>query len=255
MDGKIAKSIQVGSATAFAKWSPDGRYVLTGGTDKTLRIWDYKTGTIKKQVHVNGPLLDAAWRDDKFFASADETGAVSFWKLGQDRPTRQWTHAQVEELCWGGSDQADKRLLATRGGTTVFVWSPDADAAMQSLSGHSDDVTSFCWSSRAVDSSPCLATTSADGSTRVWNINKNTSVALKQHAEAATAVSFTPDGGLLATVSKDSNCFIYQVDSLSNPRVSVKYSGKGAAVQWSSDGKRLACLAGPDSLYLAAFEV
>ena len=67
-------------ATVFAN---EGRWVLTGGHDGTIRVWDANTGEFLQQLGSHGSWvwdLDVS-PDGRFLASAGHDGVVSIWNL------------------------------------------------------------------------------------------------------------------------------------------------------------------------------
>lgn len=72
-------------------YSPDGRWVASGGRDSTTRIWDVATG---KEKHVfasnSGQIYDVAFnRDGSRVLARDGNGNISLWKTVEG--TRVWT--------------------------------------------------------------------------------------------------------------------------------------------------------------------
>ena len=65
-------------------WSPDGKYIASGGDDLTVRIWAATTGQtmLIYRGHSNY-LLQVAWSPDgKQIASSSQDGAVELWQPG-----------------------------------------------------------------------------------------------------------------------------------------------------------------------------
>jgi len=64
-----------------AAFSHDGDLVVTGGQDKTVRVWNAGTGTQLALVGAhNGRVMDVAFSpDDRHIASACWDGGVRLW--------------------------------------------------------------------------------------------------------------------------------------------------------------------------------
>ncbi|KAG1793189.1 uncharacterized protein HD556DRAFT_525147 [Suillus plorans] len=60
---------------------PDKRRMVTGSADKTLCLWDLKTGVVLKKMegHHNGVTRLAVSRDGQLIASGDKSGEVIIW--------------------------------------------------------------------------------------------------------------------------------------------------------------------------------
>ena len=105
-----------------AVFSPDGRYVVTGSEDKTVRRWDAATGAQLRQfVGHTGPVIQVAVSPDGRFllsASADQTA-------------RLWDAASGEELC---------KLISFRDGTWAVV-----DSAGRFDASNAGDVAGLHW--------------------------------------------------------------------------------------------------------------
>jgi len=148
-------------------FNPRGHTLATSGFDG-IRLWDTRTG---KQIarlsgRGGGSTGIAFSRDGHTLATAD-FGGIGLW----DTRTRKQTGRLIQRA--GG------------GPAPTLALSPDGDVAF-STDGHT------------------LATSSPDGTARVWDIRTRKPLArLTGHGNSVTDVAFSPDAHTLATISID----------------------------------------------------
>lgn len=78
---------------AHVQFSPDGRYIVSGSFDKSIKLWDGYTGEFMYTFrgHV-GPVYQIAWSaDSRFLVSASKDSTLKLWdiktrKLMKDLP-------------------------------------------------------------------------------------------------------------------------------------------------------------------------
>ena len=90
-----------------------------------------------------------------------------------------------------------------------------------------------------------LAAASFDGKTSLWRVVKDSLVTmelvhvLEGHEHEVKSVSFSPDGELLATCSRDKSIFIFDVKTGETVSVLQGHTQDVKCVKFSSDGERL----------------
>jgi WD40 repeat protein len=109
---------------------------------------------------------------------------------------------------------------------------------LQELVGHTQSVLAIAFAPDGLT----LASSSSDGSVRIWDTKTGKSLrTLQGHKKSVLAIAFAPDGQRLASVSDDNTVRIWELRSESAASKVIK--GHAAAVQavsFSPDGKLLA---------------
>ena len=104
LDGKLLKTL-TGHAAAVVcvAASPDGKVLVSGGADSTIRVWDPSTGELKRTIANHGDRVNAvAWSPDgKYLASGSRDRTMRVWQPEIGRLVRIVKHdAEVLDVAW-----------------------------------------------------------------------------------------------------------------------------------------------------------
>jgi WD40 repeat protein len=187
-------------AVAF---SPDGKYVLTGSFDKTVRLWDAATGKEIKNFdgpagHQNLVLSVAFSPDGRMLASGGSDNTAKLWDTPLSTPVRELVHADAVNT-FALSPDGTKMAAAGRDGT-VMVWNAGNGHHLFNLTGHTGPVMGVAFSANG----ELLATGGSDKTVRFWNgVNGQAMEILGTHAAAVNAVRFNPSNNALNSAAQD----------------------------------------------------
>ncbi len=125
--GKVKAEIQ---GNVFGgRLTGDGKWLITGREEKTVRIWDVETG---KQVRAftgfREPVRDCfVSRDRRFLVTYDESGTARRWEVATGKELRAVKVRSQSDCRWGAINlkvraDGDARLLVTWAPSRLTVW-------------------------------------------------------------------------------------------------------------------------------------
>ncbi len=237
-----------------AVFSPDGRFVLSGSSDKTLKLWDVATGKeLRSFSGHDGPVESVAFSPDgKRLLSGGWDSAFKLWELATGEELRSFGgHTdQMESVAFS----PDGRLALTGSGDkTLKLWDTATGKMLRSFSGHESIVTSVAFSpdGRFALSGSCGAKGEngfcSKGMMKLWEVAAGKEVrSFSGHTRDIVSVAFSPDGKSALSGSLDYTLKLWEVATGSELRT---FSGHALGVNsgaFSPDG-RFALSAGDDA--------
>jgi len=221
-----------------------GVVTLTGGDDKTLRMWDLAEGKalLEMQGH-EGPITACSFEPlSNLAATASLDGTVRVWDLELGKCAQVLKgHEGPVYACAFGSDES--QLVTGGADQVVRLWDIHSAEPLLVLEGHSDRITAV-----AMNDDCNLAISGSDDKTvRVWNIETGERRELYGHAAGVTCVATTRDGNRVISSSDDKTVRVWDLDSgegkvltgHSAPVTSVAITPDGCSVISGSEDKTL----------------
>jgi WD40 repeat protein len=195
-------------------FNPDGRYLVTGRQDRTVQVWDARTGkpvgTLgTHEREIRGLVFS---RVGGHLASASGDGKVKLWdaaRLDVKQEARHTLSGRVPGACMNMAFSPDGRHLATGGSeNTVKIWDVSSGEELQTLQGHSGDVYTVAFSPNG----GWLATAGDDTTIRIWDVASwKLRHTLRGHTGIVGSVTFSRDGRRLFSGSRDHTVKVWDV--------------------------------------------
>lgn len=219
-------------------WSPDGRKVVTAGSDGCLRLWDAEAG---KQIRAfyghTGWIADLAWKPDgQMIASCSSDQSIRLWDIDSGLCVKALTghRLAVASIAWSADGQ---QLASSSDDGTARLWNPETGECVKVLSGHRGAVMSVMWSPDGTS----LATGGEDNTARIWNAGTGECVhTLNGHTNWVADVAWSPDGHVLATASTDKSLRLWNPVKGQCVRELTGHQNAVKSVAWSPDSQALA---------------
>ena len=220
-----------GAEVMAASFLPGGRRIISGGDDKTLRIWDAATGRQESVWTQTGALSAVAVSSDgALVASGGDEGKVKLWDARTGRLVFVWNHGKsVGALAFL---PGQRRVLSAGDDTLIRVWDAETGLELAPWRGHEGGVRALAASAdgrrvvsggkdglvrlwdaatgRALAAFPghkgavfsvAISSTGlramsggADGTVRFWDVAAATSAVWKGAGSMVPAVALSPDG-------------------------------------------------------------
>jgi WD40 repeat protein len=181
-----------------AVFSPDGKLIVSGSHDRTVRIWDSETGRCLKTLfgHTQSISVVAFSPDGVLIASGDRWGhTLKIWNVqtGACIYSVEGHSGDIHDL----SFSPDGKLVVTAGDDKLIkIWDIKAKSLLRTLKGHSNGVFSIRFS----PDGETIVSGSWDKTVRIWKTTTGECIRiLKGHRATIESLAISPDGSKIAS--------------------------------------------------------
>jgi len=227
-----------------AAFSPDGKYIVTGSKDKTVRLWDAKTGQeVRRFVGHTDEVEEVSFSPDgKVIASASFDGTVRLWNI----QTGEAVHVLTSPI----HDDRDVIFLPDGRYLITATWTPpaqlwDIQTGMMvrsfAVSGRKD---SNIYGAALSPDGKYLLTGGKDSVIHVWKVQ--TGIELRQFLlpVAVRRLAFSKDGKYFLAGGGDNIIYLWDFNAGQILRTFVGHTNEIWSLMFSPDDKYILSASG-----------
>jgi WD40 repeat protein len=228
-----------GSYVHSVNFSCDGKTLVSGSDDKTIKLWNVETG---QKLHTlkghGGPVYSVNFSPDegKTLVSGSDDKNIKLWNVetGQEIRTLKGHGGTVYSVNFSPDG---KTLVSGSDDKTIKLWNVETGKEIRTLKGHEGPVYSVNFSRNG----KTLVSGSGDKTIKLWNVEKPEEIrTLKGHNSRVRSVNFSHDGKTLVSGSWDNTIKLWN-ESTGQEILTLKgHEGPVWSVNFSPDeGKTL----------------
>jgi WD40 repeat protein len=218
--------------------SPDGRYLLSGSLDTTMKLWEISTGREIRTFKGHPESVNAvAFSPDGQLALSGSGKAVRLWDIFTGRGIR--TFAGHPDTVKSASFSPDGRLVLVGCGRTVKLWDVSTGQDLKTYTGRKYrrpemySPVAFSSNGRHIASSGGW-----DFTIRLrYVFSRFGQGTLHGHSGLVTSLAFLPDSRLLLSGSMDRTVRLWDISTGEEMRIFKGHSGPVNCVAFSPDGQ------------------
>ncbi|EJD08073.1 WD40 repeat-like protein [Fomitiporia mediterranea MF3/22] len=223
-------------------FSPDGKHVVSGSDDWTIRIWDASSGEAIAgpfEGHTSSVRSVSFSPDGKHIVSGSYDKTIRIWDASSGEVVAGPFEGHTHSVTSVSFSPDGKRVVSGSGDKTICIWDASSgEAAAGPFEGHIHSVTSVGFSPDGKH----VVSGSGDSAIRILDASSGEVVAgpFEGHTSLVMSVSFSPDGKRIVSGSCDDTIRIW--DAASGKVVARPFEGHTdwvRSVGFSPDGKRV----------------
>ncbi|KAG9032408.1 hypothetical protein FRB95_001529 [Tulasnella sp. JGI-2019a] len=233
--------------------SPDGKMIVSGSDDNTLRLWDAKTGAAIGQVmdgHTSSINCVAVSPDSNTIVSGSRDCTLRLWHGKTGAAVGQTMEGHTGWVKCVAVSPDGTTIVSGSSDTTLRLWDTKTGKAIgQVLKGHTSSVKCVAIS----PDSKTIISGSDDTTLRLWDAKTGEGIGqvMEGHASSVNCVAVSPDGMIIASGSRDETLRLWDaMTGVAIHNVMKGHTGEIGCVAISPDSTTIVSGSGDKTLQL-----
>jgi len=227
------------SQVRSVNYNRDGKVLVSGGCDGTIRVWDAING--------GDPImsLNATESTDCVYSAEYSPHGTRIVSGADDKSIKMWnaldgsliyTIQLDNKVRSVGFNNISSRIVSSSG-NVVQIWDATLGSSIMNLTGHTEFITAVKYSPDGT----LIASGSNDNTIKIWDAINGGSAKLNLvgHTNTVSSVAFSPDGKRLASTSWDGAVKIWNPISGKLIMSLLGHLGEVWSVAFSPDGNNI----------------
>ncbi|KAI0041923.1 WD40 repeat-like protein [Auriscalpium vulgare] len=203
------------SSISSALFSPDGKCIVSGSKDETVRIWDAETGQpvgTPLEGHVGWVWSVAFSPDGRRVVSGLADKTIRIWDTETGKPVGRPLEGHTALVGSVAFSSNGKHIVSGSKDETIRIWDADLGQPVgKPLEGHTGCVMLVAFS----PDGRLMVSGAEDETVRIWDVETGQPVGtpLKGHTNDVNSVAFSPNGRRIVSGSDDRTIRIWDVET------------------------------------------
>lgn len=227
-----------------AAFSPNGKQIVTGGWDKTVRVWEVESGKILHSFQEESPINSVSFSPDGRYvvSAANQAKVAKVWDVITGKAVRK-LGAHPDRLKAATFSPDGQYIASGSEDGEVKLWNASATKE-KTLGGDSSSITTLALSPDgkllATGTNWELGTNRKGYAIKLWHTETGGLIKTLEHSAYVTSVAFSPDKRYLVAASNGGGILLWGLETGDAPRILTPHGNSGIGlVMFSRDSKEL----------------
>ena len=222
-------------------FSVDGKYIVSEGSDRTVRVWEATTGKEVAHIIPNTRNVDAVAfsPDGKYVVLGSIYGMIDVWEAHTGKEVTHMNHGGINIYSLAFSPDG-KYIVSGGNDKTARVWEATTGKEVMRMT-HNFVVYTVAFG----PDGKYVVSSSGDQTIRVWDFINGSEIARMTHGQAISSIAISPNGKNIVSGSVDHTARVWEAFTgkelarfnHDNDINSVAFSPDGRYVASASDDK------------------
>lgn len=215
--------------------TPNGKYVLSGGGDNIIKLWDINTGKFIRTFRGHRLWVNSitTTRDGKYVLSGSSDRTLRMWDIETGKMVKMF-EGHKSYIMSIATTTDGKYILSGSWDTTLKLWDIEEGKLVRTFRGHTDYVLAV-----AITTDGKYAVSGSEDKTlKLWDMHTGKLIrTFIGHTDYIHSVTITPNGKYALSASEDKTLKLWEIKTGKLVRTFVGHKKTIYSVNTTPDGK------------------